>query len=81
MICLCRALNILGNLDEFRKYNLKDKDLVKLTSNNEELIISVKIDENLENGAYLPNFDEKIDTNKFFKERFVSAKLQRLDNE
>lgn len=63
------------------KYNLKDKDLVKLTSNNEELIISVKIDENLENGAYLPNFDEKIDTNKFFKERFVSAKLQRLDNE
>ena len=63
------------------KYNLKNKDLVKLSANNEELVISVKIDENLENGTYLPNFDEKINSEKFFKERFTYAKLQRLDNE
>lgn len=46
MICLCRALNILGNLDEFRKYNLKDKYIcryIPLKKENQKNIVNYNV--------------------------------------
>ena len=57
---------------------LKDKDLVKLFVKDKVLILSVRLDKNLENGAYLPYFDEKIDTLSFFDERFINAKIEKI---
>lgn len=58
--------------------NLKDKDLVKITINNKEISLSVRVDKDLKNGAYLPYFDEKIDTLSFFDQRFVLAQIQKI---
>ncbi|HHW4151405.1 TPA: hypothetical protein ACUU9R_001838, partial [Campylobacter coli] len=32
----------------------------------------------IKNGAFLPYFDEKIDTLSFFDERFIVANLEKL---
>ncbi|MED7890899.1 hypothetical protein VWO34_09845, partial [Campylobacter coli] len=42
------------------------KDLVKLKIKDKELSLSVRIDKDIKNGAFLPYFDEKIDTLSFF---------------
>ncbi|EPM2018685.1 hypothetical protein ACTLLN_001863, partial [Campylobacter coli] len=58
--------------------NLQDKDLVKLKIKDKELSLSVRIDKDIKNGAFLPYFDEKIDTLSFFDERFIVANLEKL---
>lgn len=58
--------------------NLQDKDLVKLHTKDKELNLSVRIDKDIKNGAYLPYFDEKLDTLSFFDERFALAKIQKI---
>ncbi|KAA6231068.1 NADH-quinone oxidoreductase subunit G [Campylobacter sp. LR264d] len=60
---------------------LKNKDLVKLIVKNHSLTLSVRIDKDLKNGAYLPYFDDKIDTLSFFDERFTKAKIIGVNNE
>ncbi|EAK4967190.1 NADH-quinone oxidoreductase subunit G [Campylobacter coli] len=61
-----------------KEKNLKDKDLVKLKIKDKELSLSVRIDKDIKNGAFLPYFDEKIDTLSFFDERFIVANLEKL---
>ncbi|EMD1346094.1 NADH-quinone oxidoreductase subunit G [Campylobacter coli] len=61
-----------------KEKNLQDKDLVKLKIQDKELSLSVRIDKDIKNGAFLPYFDEKIDTLSFFDERFIVANLEKL---
>ncbi|EAL7046256.1 NADH-quinone oxidoreductase subunit G [Campylobacter coli] len=61
-----------------KEKNLQDKDLVKLKIKDKELSLSVRIDKDIKNGAFLPYFDEKIDTLSFFDERFIVANLEKL---
>ena len=61
-----------------KEKNLKDKDLVKLKIKDKELSLSVRVDKDIKNGAFLPYFDEKLDTLSFFDERFVVANLEKL---
>lgn len=61
-----------------KEKNLQDKDLVKLFIKDKSLTLSVRIDKDIKNGAYLPYFDEKIDTLSFFDERFTPANLEKL---
>ncbi len=61
-----------------KEKNLQDKDLVKLFIKDKSLTLSVRIDKDIKNGAYLPYFDEKMDTLSFFDERFIVANLEKL---
>ena len=45
---------------------------------DKELSLSVRVDKDIKNGAFLPYFDEKLDTLSFFDERFVVANLEKL---
>ncbi|TEY03175.1 NADH-quinone oxidoreductase subunit G [Campylobacter sp. US33a] len=61
-----------------KEKNLQDKDLVKISIKDKTLTLSVRVDKDIKNGAYLPYFDEKIDTLNFFDERFIVANLEKL---
>lgn len=61
-----------------KEKNLQDKDLVKLRIKDKELSLSVRVDKDIKNGAFLPYFDEKLDTLSFFDERFIVANLEKL---
>lgn len=64
--------------DIAKESNVQNDDKICLKIKDEDLILSVKVDKNLGGGAYLPYFDEKIDTLKFFDERFMVAKLEKI---
>lgn len=61
-----------------KEMGLQDGDEICLTIKNEKLTLSLRVDKNLSNGAYLPYFDASLDTLKFFDERFVAAKLEKI---
>jgi len=69
--------------NEAQNLELKDKDVVKLSVKDKNLILNIRIDKDLQNGAYLPYFDAKVDTLSFFDERFTRAKIEKMgaDNE
>ena len=58
--------------------HLQDEDLVKIFIKDKELILSVRVDKDIKNGAYLPYFDEKMDTLSMFDERFIAVKLEKI---
>ncbi|MBM0637315.1 NADH-quinone oxidoreductase subunit G [Campylobacter sp. VicNov18] len=64
--------------DLAKKNNLQDKDLVKIYIKDKELALSVRVDKDIKNGAYLPYFDAKIDTLSMFDERFITARLEKI---
>ncbi|MDX2323607.1 NADH-quinone oxidoreductase subunit G [Campylobacter hepaticus] len=69
----------LGVSEELaRKNDLYDKDLVKIYIKDKEFVLSVRVDKDIKNGAYLPYFDEKIDTLSIFDERFIVARLEKI---
>ncbi|WP_276882645.1 NADH-quinone oxidoreductase subunit G [Campylobacter cuniculorum] len=57
---------------------LKDKEVIKLKLKNKELSLSIKVDKDIKTGAYLPYFDEKMDTLEFFDERFICAEISKI---
>ncbi|MCR2038919.1 NADH-quinone oxidoreductase subunit G [Campylobacter helveticus] len=60
------------------KFGVKDKDLIKLKVKDKALSLSVRVDKDLVGAAYLPYFDEKIDTLSFFEERVLKASLEKI---
>ncbi|MBZ7986792.1 NADH-quinone oxidoreductase subunit G [Campylobacter canadensis] len=71
--CLYASKNYLT------KHNLKENSMVKISNENEELIVKVVLDENIENSAYLPTYDDKINPFKFFKtHRYCSLNVKEI---
>ncbi|EAI5357059.1 NADH-quinone oxidoreductase subunit G [Campylobacter upsaliensis] len=60
------------------KFDVSNKDLIKLKLENKDLNLSVRVDKDLTGVAYLPYFDEKIDTLSFFEERVLRANLEKI---
>ncbi|MBF7042678.1 NADH-quinone oxidoreductase subunit G [Campylobacter volucris] len=77
-----RAFNEVGALflsaDLMKKFDLKDNDSVILKSKHTQLALSVKTDENLENGAYLGDYDSKLNTQDLFQGlRYIKVDLEK----
>ena len=52
--------------------------MIKLKVKDKALSLSVRVDKDLVGAAYLPYFDEKIDTLSFFEERVLKASLEKI---
>ncbi|MFG5140141.1 NADH-quinone oxidoreductase subunit G [Campylobacter lari] len=77
-----KAFNEVGALflspDLMQKFNLKDDDSVILKAKHAQIALSVKTDENLENGAYLGDYDSKLNTQDLFKGlRYIKIDLEK----
>ncbi|HEG5919802.1 NADH-quinone oxidoreductase subunit G [Campylobacter lari] len=77
-----KAFNEVGVLflspDLMQKFNLKDDDSVILKAKHAQIALSVKTDENLENGAYLGDYDSKLNTQDLFKGlRYIKIDLEK----
>ncbi|MCW0243939.1 NADH-quinone oxidoreductase subunit G [Campylobacter lari] len=77
-----KAFNEVGVLflspDLMQKFNLKDDDSVILKAKHAQIALSVKTDENLENGAYLGDYDSKLNTQDLFKGlRYIKIDLKK----
>ena len=61
------------------QHNLKENEMIKLSDGENELIIKVVLDKDIQNYAYLPTFDDKINPFKFFKtKRFCELNVEVL---
>ncbi|EAC1840480.1 NADH-quinone oxidoreductase subunit G [Campylobacter lari] len=77
-----KAFNEVGALflspDLMQKFDLKDDDSVILKAKHAQIALSVKTDENLENGAYLGDYDSKLNTQDLFKGlRYIKIDLEK----
>lgn len=77
-----KAFNEVGVLflspDLMQKSDLKDDDSVILKAKHAQIALSVKTDENLENGAYLGDYDSKLNTQDLFKGlRYIKIDLEK----
>ncbi|MBX1176735.1 NADH-quinone oxidoreductase subunit G [Campylobacter lari] len=77
-----KAFNEVGVLflspDLMQKFDLKDDDSVILKAKHAQIALSVKTDENLENGAYLGDYDSKLNTQDLFKGlRYIKIDLEK----
>lgn len=64
--------------DLMQKFDLKDDDSVILKAKHAQIALSVKTDENLENGAYLGDYDSKLNTQDLFKGlRYIKIDLEK----
>ncbi|HEC1756858.1 TPA: NADH-quinone oxidoreductase subunit G [Campylobacter lari] len=77
-----RAFNEVGALflspDLMQKFDLNQDDSVILKNEKTQIAISVKCDESLENGAYLGDYDSKIDFKSLFDNtRYAKVWLEK----
>lgn len=74
--------SLYASKDYLTKHNLKENSMVKIYDEDNEMIIKVVLDDSIENGAYLPTFDEKINPYKFFKtRRYCVLNIKEISHE
>lgn len=74
--------SLYASKDYLAKHNLKENSMVKIYDDKDEIIIKVVLDKDIENGAYLPTFDDKINPYKFFKtRRYYALNIKEISHE